>query len=171
MHALALAVIPPEGDPDEAVAKVMAPYYEEANPEGWWDWWQIGGRFTGTLTDYDPSADPANIEVCDLCGGTGTRGDMVVENGCNGCLGTGRRVNWPTDWKRYSGDVLSAAEAAVVPDLNCYTLVYPEGFEHRLGGGWGPVDEADNAKWVASLRAAFARLGTDARVAVVDYHS
>jgi len=64
-----------------------------------WDWWQIGGRYTGKFQpDYNPETDPANIETCHVCGGTGRRADMVVPSGCNGCHGNGKRVKWPSDW-------------------------------------------------------------------------
>jgi hypothetical protein len=47
------------------------------NSHGKWDWWQIGGRWTGALTqDYDPTKDIENQEWCDLCGGTGNRPDI-----------------------------------------------------------------------------------------------
>jgi hypothetical protein len=80
-------------------------YYKRTNPNRRWDWWQVGGRWTGLLSPgYDPEKDPANIETCRLCDGTGRRADMVVENGCNGCQGTGRCVKWPTAWVKFSGD-------------------------------------------------------------------
>lgn len=73
---------------------------DRTNPNKKWDWWQVGGRYTGLLTpDYDPETDPVNQEKCFLCGGTGKRLDMQVENGCNGCRGTGRKTKWPSEWK------------------------------------------------------------------------
>jgi hypothetical protein len=49
------------------------------NPNSRWDWWQIGGRWTGTFADgYNPSEDPNNIEVCSLCEGTGQRTDAIA---------------------------------------------------------------------------------------------
>lgn len=54
-------------DPDEA-------YYE--NPNKKWDWWVIGGRYTGRMGTYDPEKDPHNYEPCIYCGGTGTRSDF-----------------------------------------------------------------------------------------------
>lgn len=82
------------------------------NPKGTWDFWQIGGRWTGVLDDYDPEKDIDNIEVCNICGGTGKRMDRLgimhrledPEYGCNGCQGRGVRTKWPTQWKKYEGD-------------------------------------------------------------------
>lgn len=47
------------------------------NTESKWDWWTVGGRWTGLFSDYDPTKDPANLEVCTLCCGTGDRDDWV----------------------------------------------------------------------------------------------
>ena len=33
------------------------------NPDSQWDWYQIGGRWTGYYSNYDPATDPKNIEV------------------------------------------------------------------------------------------------------------
>jgi len=83
-------------NPEEVNAAVsfqMDPYDESGE---WfrdgsrWDWWTIGGRYAGMLDkSYDPDKDDRNFEVCRWCAGTGTRTDMVVHNGCNGCGGTG----------------------------------------------------------------------------------
>ena len=48
-----------------------------SNPNGRWDWYQIGGRWTGALSEgaYDPELAPENITSCSLCGGSGVRVD------------------------------------------------------------------------------------------------
>ena len=96
------------------------------NPKSKWDWYSIGGRYTGFLDpDYDPSKDPANTGICNICKGSGVRNDMpVFAEGadpfksspirletakCNGCDGKGKSIKWPTEWKKHSGDVQSAA--------------------------------------------------------------
>lgn len=58
-----------------------------------WDWWTIGGRWTGTLDKYEPHKDRANYEKCDLCNGTGLRNDRIGQDArakdpsytCNAC--------------------------------------------------------------------------------------
>jgi hypothetical protein len=46
-----------------------------------WDWWQIGGRWTGYFDGFDPMTDPANLD----------------EKG---------KAKWPTEWRRHAGDYL-----------------------------------------------------------------
>jgi hypothetical protein len=43
-----------------------------------YDWFQVGGRFTGLLDNYDPLADEANYERCEFCEGTGTTTQAVA---------------------------------------------------------------------------------------------
>lgn len=77
------------------------------NPNKKWDWWTIGGRWTGKLLiGYELAEDKDNYEKCWLCSNTGTRPDAnyakdndlckpsraghpVIGKGCNGCYGTG----------------------------------------------------------------------------------
>jgi hypothetical protein len=111
------------GGIDAAVAEALEPH-EGAR----WDWYQIGGRWTGHFTGYQPDKDPANIEPCDLCGGTGDRATFRGESkenqhpsGCNGCLGEGKRARWPTQWQRHSGDI-RAVDVLNEGDLDVYAL-------------------------------------------------
>lgn len=131
-HCVILVAVP-NGTSEEienAVAHEMAPYDENGE---WfrdgsrWDWWVIGGRFVGWLSEYEPRKDPRNHEQCDLCGGTGTRRDAIArannfkEGYCNGCSHekdiTGRegwRVKWPSSWVPYDGDVMPAAQVKAI---------------------------------------------------------
>lgn len=84
------------------------------------DWFQIGGRWTGTLDGYKPEADIANYKKCDLCGATGKRDGRP----CNGCtdydpqtqthkpgrFGVGMAFEWPTHWKEHEGDALALSK-------------------------------------------------------------
>lgn len=102
-HASLLLALRPEDlicagmDGDAAIAYQMEPFDENGQ---WlkngsrWDWYVVGGRFTGKLDGYDPSEDPRNFEPCKRCQATGKRKDMVVANGCNGCDGTGVSRKW-----------------------------------------------------------------------------
>jgi hypothetical protein len=79
-------------DVKQQVQAILAPYGENleveqktedgetwwTNPNGWWDWWQIGGRWKGAHAEgYDPYSDPEQVETCDICGGTGDRPGWV----------------------------------------------------------------------------------------------
>jgi hypothetical protein len=100
-------------DLEKAVDVAMGPHEDDG---GFWDWYQIGGRWTGTFDGYDPTKDPANQKPCDLCGATGKRTDSVAEahphlkEKCNACDGTGIRAEWPTQWKYHEGDVIPVAQ-------------------------------------------------------------
>jgi hypothetical protein len=163
---------------------MLAPYSEHANEDhGWWDWWQIGGRYTGRLSGYNPRLNPDNIETCDLCNGTGTRPDMTVANGCNKCDGKGAALKWPTQWGLHSGDiqrwgdvkamVLSEPADADNAVARPYTAVVGEAFAHREQY----VDD-DSAQYgyrvddtAADVHNLLSGLSEDAVVVVVDYHS
>lgn len=98
-------------DANGEVVKVI----DRTNPRKKWDWWSIGGRWTGKLTGYDPAKDMANYKACWICKSTGTRADTtygedqkwarqptaaghpVIGRGCNACFGTGWEMKFPTD--------------------------------------------------------------------------
>lgn len=123
MHYGILVIVNPMDDIDAAVADAMEPYGDGKE----WDWFQIGGRWTGHFDGYDPERDPANIQTCDLCGGTGDRADLTPPEwkakcgGCNGCHGKGQKSKWPTQWKRHSGDV-KPVEALTAKDVDLYAI-------------------------------------------------
>lgn len=110
----------------------MSPFCEHdgENEAGWWDWFQIGGRWKGVhVPGYDADKDPAHQKQCDLCRGTGKRNDAVGRSmraedpsyGCNGCSGTGTMVTWPTQWGPHKKDVATVEECK--DDLTCATLL------------------------------------------------
>lgn len=82
--------------------------YQWTNPNKKWDWWVVGGRWSGVLAPrYEPSKDPANQETCWLCQGTGTRCDSITNHQpmrCNGCRGEGISVKFATQWKKVPQD-------------------------------------------------------------------
>ncbi len=146
MHYHAEIWIEDKEDFEAKVEKILAPFeekYTDEDIEGFWDWYQIGGRWTGIHTGYDPYEVEHNLEACPHCDGTGFRADqrgldMRVANPtytCNGCgdynretlvwhhdkLGKGRRIKWPTDFASYEGDVIPVSELKI--NLECYTLI------------------------------------------------
>lgn len=175
MHYLALVIIPPEGNVDAHVTLLMEPHQEQGDIG--WDWYQVGGRWTGLFSGYDPGADPENTEPCNLCDATGKRTDAVAQSmpeqmaachGCNGCDGKGIRRKWPTDWKRHDGDVLTTAEALakMTPEKMPHTIVAHD--IASVNERWNGKDFVKNLEHDATVRTLLARPG---RVVVVDYHS
>ena len=68
-----------------------------------WDWYVVGGRYTGLLDGYEPDKDPRNFETCKQCEGSGIRPGGVEQfgqawfdacNGCNGCHGKGKSLKY-----------------------------------------------------------------------------
>lgn len=104
---------------------------DRTNPNSKWDWWQIGGRYSGRLAPgYNPELDPANIETCLLCEGSGMRNDPLgvahrltdPSYTCNGCGGKGRSPKWPSQWADVGNTAkwgeldIAAMKAAAVAD-------------------------------------------------------
>lgn len=87
------------------------------NPRSKWDYYLIGGHWTGMLTGYDPAEDPENWETCWVCEGTGRRDDELglrhrernPEYACNGCDGKGWHVKCPSRFRDHEGDVQPVA--------------------------------------------------------------
>lgn len=98
-------------------------FFRLTNPNKKWDWWQVGGRWTGMLIpNYRPEEDPRNIKTCELCNGTGKRTDSIAleqnpgmtEVTCNGCGGKGQRAEWPTNWVKVAGDQMRLDEIPLI---------------------------------------------------------
>lgn len=55
-------------DPDCEQCSGTGTWRTTSNPKGYWDWWTVGGRWTGVLKpDYDPEGDERNYSDCTLC--------------------------------------------------------------------------------------------------------
>jgi hypothetical protein len=149
------------------------------NPSSKWDWWQIGGRWTGALVpDYNPEEDPENIETCNLCHGTGKRDDKLGQQfrkenpnfTCNGCAGKGERLKWPSLWRKFEGDIMPVSQ--VPKDFVPFALVEPNGLWHEKGkmGWFGMVtNRKDDDKWEAIVRDLLTK-HNDCIAVVVDCH-
>lgn len=95
-------------------------YGQWINPNSKWDYWNIGGRFTGFLTGHNPKENPENYEDCDLCEGTGFRNDDIAnkirhdhkENfNCNACDGSGLKL-------KHSSQIASKGNQIQVKDFD-----------------------------------------------------
>ena len=147
MHYCNFVIIEPDGitNVEQAVERAMGPSEENG---GFWDWYQIGGRYTGALDGYDPEKDARNIEQCPQCNGSGERNDAIgmlarakdPAYKCNGCAGEGKHAAWPTKWAL--GDI-APIESLTEENYKCYRVVTPWA---RVHGGenylpWKPVGE------------------------------
>lgn len=181
MHYHCEIVIPDDGDVSEHVERLMSPFRDtesegQARPAFDFDWYQIGGRYTGSKDGYDPEKDPANIVKCDLCAGTGFRRDKLGREAaerdpsytCNGCDGKGQRVSWPTQWGAHAGDTCPVS--AVKDDLRAYTLILPNGEalvqERWDGEDWTKTGFSGDVAMTLRDRGI-----TTGRLVTVDYHS
>lgn len=174
----------PEADCDEC--KGSGERESTCNPDGQWDWYQIGGRWNGHLVpDYDPGKDPKNTEMCRFCDSTGTRTDSIAlsqNNGlpkrCNVCDGKGHATTWPTQWSpddapeggnwRKVADILDMDKAGLYEDdyVVSYGVVTPDGWR---GKHWKNTSEQD-AAWPAEFRSLLADYPNHYAIAV-DIHS
>jgi hypothetical protein len=187
MHALALVVVPPTGDVDAHLESLLARWDEQVHSDGWWDWYQVGGRFTGVFDDgYEPSTDPRNVETCSTCAGTGSRDWSDCENvtpewiaacnGCNACNGVGMRVKWPTQWVDHPGDVVGAPVAlahaqAHAPEGVCFAIVSGERVVMRERWDGEAGDFVTTPDFDAAVLDILRAVDPAWRVVAVDYHS
>ena len=108
MHMPALVILG-DAEYDTSPPDIVSGVADALEPTGdslEWDWYQIGGRWTGLFDGYTPEDDPDLMETCRLCDGAGTRGDAQ----CNGCDGTGTRTAWPTSWPLRVADSIPCAK-------------------------------------------------------------
>ena len=178
MHHVNLVIISGEGDLETEVSKAMGPYEPYGN---FWDWYQIGGRWTGVLDGYDPTKDERNLETCSSCQGMGTgNGSDNIESDarqqdlrhiCERCRGKGKQVKWPTFWERYEGDVMPIENLTEEQLQRFYRVVLPDGYEHFACERWTPwtrggfsAQEIPSLEW---LKETFPKH----RCVVVDNHS
>jgi len=127
------------------------------NPKSKWDYWTLGGRWNGYLTDYDPRKNPNNFTICYLCGGTGKREDMEVHNGCNGCNGKGKKLKWNNEIPIQDSNIMPVASLPFNDEKSwkkyCpFAILTSDGEWHEKGdmGWWGCVsDEKEDWKEIA----------------------
>jgi hypothetical protein len=138
------------------------------NPKSKWDWYAVGGRWTGILGNYDPIKDPGNYETCWLCEGTGKRNDALGKDmrklnpkyTCNGCDGTGKKLKSESKWPNKGNittvnDILNRFdEEKCVP----FAIITPDGKWYEKGEMlyWGIVsDEKNDKKWTNEVKKLF----------------
>lgn len=134
-------------------------YKSTYNPKSKWDWWVLGGRWTGYFEgkDFKPEDNPNNLETCFLCRGTGMRNDELgksiradkPEYTCNGCGGTGRRLKHPPQWEKVPTDMMPVSSILKMDNpIIPYAVVTPDGEWHQKGDmGWFGISSNEDNKW------------------------
>jgi hypothetical protein len=108
------------------------------NPNSRWDWYFIGGRYSGRLDpSYDIELDPNNTVSCHLCGGTGK--NEALNHMCYQCGGTGTGISWhpvspPESNIRPVSDLLALEGADFISIVPYAFAVNDEWYEK--GGTW-----------------------------------
>lgn len=209
MHYSCMVVIPPgyTGDVNEYVERAMAPYDEQLeveeyveedgttymhNPQSFWDWYQIGGRWTGHFArdEYDPELDRRNWEPCNICQGTGMRTDKLGNDArkrdpsytCNACSGSaerglpvGWRIKWPTEWVNDVGNIrrLGDVREYVEGEGRPYYLVH-EGVSrsevHNPDWDSSSGDYSDYLIATTDVEDVIKKLSDDCTLVVIDCH-
>jgi hypothetical protein len=164
-----------EADSNCTHCKGKGTYESTCNPNGKHDWYEIGGRWTGLYSGYDPAKDEKNYETCIHCKGTGKRNDAVgkkarknnPEYKCNGCDGTGRSRIWNN--KPHDGDIIPV-EAV----LDVYEKAGPPYAVLTSDGQW--VEKEDvygdrdaNSSWGSKVKEIL-KFHRGATAVVVDCH-
>lgn len=182
MSHFSLLVITKQQPNENDLQRLLAPFYEESgNDDSKWDWFQIGGRWTGALEpSYEPAKDPRNIESCDLCAGTGKRSDELglktravdPSYTCNGCDGKGARIKWPTQWACDVGTQVQVKNLNPSAELAFFAYLRDgQWVEKGDMGWWGIVhDEKVAGDWAAEKAKIIASLAPDEWLTVVDCH-
>jgi|TARA_Y100000034_G_C6901063_1_gene416776 hypothetical protein len=169
-HYLVYVITP--GEPDDQgneLERALAPFNECAPnckaPK--WDWYQLGGRWTGVLDkEYDPNKDPKHQAPCELCNSTGIRKDKFVDGPCNGCNGTGTKTLWPTSWQSHGSDQMQVGQLKTIweKDLCPYAILLDE--EWREQDFTREIND-----WVNHVDSIIPTIPDHYWVSVVDCHS
>lgn len=172
-------------DPECEECNGSGKYSTTYNPRSKWDWWTIGGRWTGYLRpEYDPTKDPRNLATCWLCQGTGKRNDELGRKQretdptytCNGCSGSGKEVVFPSKYASppEGGNVAPVSHVIKLleagEDVLPFALVRPSGEWLEKGKmGWWAIVSDEKENWKQASRAILEEY-SDHWAIVVDCH-
>lgn len=189
-HFTCLVIVKPDSENPEAdAATLLAPYNEndEWFREGSrWDWWVVGGRWSGALTGYKPHMDPKWYRTCQYCQGTGTRSDMkspykehhgdvccpfpIIGEGCNVCHGTGQAME-------FAGSIRSDSDIVRVSEIRenfvPFSFITPDGEWHeqaRMGWFATTTDDKEKDAWTKEFLTAVQQYAPDHWAVLVDCH-
>lgn len=113
MHYRVLAIL--EEPSIDRLAELLKPYGDGRE----WDFYQVGGRYSGFFDGYDPTKDVANMEACQ---------HHQSAPDCPHCKGTGTRVKWPTRWVGHDGDQMPVSQLTEAHVKGMYAIVCDDGW-------------------------------------------
>ena len=116
MHYRILAIL--EEPSIGGLAKLLEPHGDGRE----WDFYQVGGRFSGLFDGYEPEKDAVNMEACEY---------HQAGPNCPYCKGTGTTVKWPTRWAEHDGDQMPVAQLAEAHLKAAYAVVCDSGWFAR----------------------------------------
>lgn len=164
MHYSAIVIVPDDVDSvEEAVGALMAPWNENTiyseKRDAYWDWYQIGGRFTGMFDDYDPGKDPANFDP---------NGTVQVDEKLEPIPGAAR-LKWPTQWKTHPGDIVPVSR--VPKDIQVCAILTPEPTFH-VRERWVRDEKCwrEDPEWPNLMHDLLTRYADGHYAVAVDYH-
>lgn len=164
---------PTKHEAERILTKLIGAYSEETHSsKAFYDFYRIGGRYSGSHDNYDPSSNILNYKLCWLCKGSGKRPDMDCSDsrGCNGCGGTGAELEWPTRFKFYEGDIMTVEGVEKLnPEITAYTLIIAPIRKRKRPQIFHTFDSTEfNGKVFPYLK----KLGIkDGYLITLDYHS
>lgn len=136
-----------QADPNCDNCKGTGKYRTCYNPDSKWDWYTVGGRWSGCLDpDYDPEDDARNYELCRACGGSGIN-KKKAQAKCLQCDGTGIAVKF-VQVQHDKGNFKPTCE--IDEEFIPFAYVTPDGVWHkRAKMGWFGVahDEQQQQDW------------------------
>jgi hypothetical protein len=200
MHYLAIALVPPPKKTNDINAitqfidLIMEPYSvyfehdcintdkdfddnEECDTcsDAFFDWYEIGGRWSGILTGYDPQKDPTNLSPCSFCASLGYRAsNLNYDSSVNAvlipcfCVETLRPGLIQASRLLYHGDIVTLGYWKKISKTQetypCYLVTY-ENHLYRIDDF---ISNSSNIK--TELDDILTNYSDDLLVAIIDCH-
>jgi len=122
-------------------------YMSSYNPDSKWDYWVVGGRWHGLLSNPSVEKNINNYTTCDTCQGSGKSEDMSSDK-CVNCNGEGVVLKDFSEWEEKKVDITSIAVAKEIIEqrgLSFFALITPDGkwLEKGEMGWWAIVSYDD----------------------------
>jgi hypothetical protein len=121
-------------------------YMSSYNPDSKWDWWQIGGRWSGLFSQIAPRENINNYRACGECNRSGKMNGQE----CFVCNGEGVILKKADEWEEKNAE--NVAEIKIVKEIiaqrgnTFFSLLTPTGEWIEKGSmGWWAIVSYDDA--------------------------